>query len=49
MFDIKNEIERYTGQKINIEQQLDQIEKEAKARGQPVDKAHMKEMRTLAM
>lgn len=45
MFDIKNEIEGYTGQKINIEQHLDQIEKEAKARGKPVDKAHMKEMR----
>lgn len=45
MFDIKNEIEGYTGQKINIERHLDQIEKEAKARGKPLDKAHMKEMR----
>lgn len=45
MFDIKNEVEGYTGKKINIEQHLDQIEKEARTRGKPVDKTHMNEMR----
>jgi hypothetical protein len=45
MWDIKHEIEGYTGRKIHIDQHLDQIEKEAKARGQPLDKAYMKEMR----
>lgn len=45
MFDIKNEIEGYTGQKINVESSLDKIEQEAKARGKPVPKDQMKEMR----
>lgn len=45
MFDIKNEIEGYTGQKINIENSLDKVEQEAKARGRPVPKDQMKEMR----
>ena len=44
MFDIKNEIEGYTGQKINVESSLDKIEQEAKARGKPVPKDQMKEM-----
>src|SRR5690606_2337290 len=37
MFKIKNEIEGYTGQKISIEGSLDKIEREAKARGKPID------------
>lgn len=45
MFDIKNEIEGYTGKKINLEHQLNQIEKEANLRGKNVDKVHMKEIR----
>lgn len=45
MWDIKHEIEGYTGKKIKIDQQLDRIEKEAKSRGQPIDKAYMAEMR----
>ncbi|MGK5594696.1 MAG: hypothetical protein ACSNEK_04980 [Parachlamydiaceae bacterium] len=45
MWDIKREIECYTGQKINIDYHLDQIEKTAKSRGQPIDKAYMKEIR----
>jgi hypothetical protein len=45
MFDIKHELEGYTGQKIDIDKHLDQVEREAKSRGFPVDKAHMKEMR----
>lgn len=45
MWDIKHEIEGYTGQKIDIDHHLDQIEKEAKSRGQPIDKTYMKEMR----
>lgn len=45
MWDIKREIEGYTGQKINIDHHLDQIEKEAKSRGKPIDKSYIKEMR----
>lgn len=44
-FDIKHEVEAYTGQKIDIDYYLDKIESEAKSKGQPVDKVHMKEMR----
>lgn len=44
-FDIKREIEAYTGVKISIDQCLDTIERQANSKGQPVDKAHMKEMR----
>lgn len=45
MFDIKHELEGYTGQKIDLNKHLDQIEKEAKSKGMPIDKVHMKEMR----
>jgi hypothetical protein len=45
MFDIKHEIEGYTGQRIDIDKHLDQVEKEAKSKGMPIDKMHMKEMR----
>lgn len=45
MFDIKNEVEGYTGQKLNIESSLNKIEQMSKAKGKPVPKAQMKEMR----
>lgn len=34
MFDIKQEVEQYTGKKIDIDKQIDQAQKEAKAKGQ---------------
>lgn len=42
MFDIKHEIEGYTGKKIDIEKSFAQVEKEAKAKGQKIDKNHLK-------
>lgn len=45
MFELKREIEGYTGQKIDLSKNLDQVEKEARARGRPVDKKYMNEMR----
>lgn len=46
MFDIKHEIEGYTGQKIDIEKSLDKVEKEAKTKGQKIDKNHMKVLKS---
>jgi hypothetical protein len=34
MFDFKSEVEQYTGQKIDINKQLDQVQREARAKGQ---------------
>ena len=33
-FDIKHEVEQYTGKKIDIDKQIDQAQREAKAQGQ---------------
>lgn len=46
MWDIKHEIEGYTGQKISIDHHLDLIEKKAKSKGRPIEKAYINEMRT---
>ena len=45
MFEIKSEIELYTGKKIDIGQQLLQVQKEAKARGQDIKDAHIKQIK----
>lgn len=45
MFELKREIEAYTGQKIDLNKSLDQVEKKAKAKGRPVDKKYVNEMR----
>lgn len=37
MFDIKQEVEQYTGKKIDIDKQIDQAQREAKAKGQKID------------
>jgi hypothetical protein len=45
MFDIKHEVEGYTGKKIDMNKQLDQVQREAKAKGQKIDDAHMKQIK----
>lgn len=37
MFDIKLEVESYTGQPIDIGKQLDQVQKQVTAKGQKID------------
>ena len=45
MFDIKSEVEGYTGQKINLEKSLDQVERDVKAKGGKVDKRVMNKIK----
>jgi hypothetical protein len=45
MLDMKHETEGYTGQKINIDKSLDQIEKEIKHKGSKISKAEIKSIR----
>lgn len=42
MFDFKQEVEQYTGKKIDIDKSIDQAEKEAKANGQKIDSKYLK-------
>lgn len=45
MFDLKLEVETYTGKKIDLDKQLDQIEKDIKANGGKLEKNEMKTIR----
>lgn len=45
MFDIKDEVEQYTGKKIDIGRQIDQAQREAEARGQRVDDRYIKQIK----
>jgi len=45
MLDMKHETEGYTGQKIDINKSLDQVEKEIKHKGGKLSKAEMKALR----
>lgn len=45
MFDIKQEVEQYTGKKIDIDKQIDQAQKEAKAKGQKIDDRYIKQIK----
>jgi hypothetical protein len=45
MFDIKTEVEQYTGKKIDINKQIDQAQKEAKAKGQKIEDRCLKEIK----
>lgn len=45
MFDIKREVEGYTGQKIQFGKALDQVEKEIKSRGGKIDSKVMKKIK----
>ncbi len=42
MFDFKQEVEHYSGQKIDINKSIDQVEREAKAKGQKIDSKYLK-------
>jgi hypothetical protein len=42
MFDIKSEVESFTGKKINIGKQIDEVQKLANAKGQKIDNSHIK-------
>lgn len=42
MYDFKHEVEQYTGTKIDINKQIDQVQKDAKNRGQKVDDKYIK-------
>lgn len=45
MFDFKQEVEGYTGQKIDINKYLDQVQREAKAKGQKIDDKYIKQIK----
>jgi hypothetical protein len=45
MFDIKTEVEKYTGNKINIDKQIDQVQKEARAKGLKIDDLYIKQIK----
>jgi hypothetical protein len=42
MFDFKDEVEQYTGKKIDINHQIDQAQKEARAKGQKINDKYVK-------
>ncbi len=42
MFDFKIEVEQYTGKKIDISKQIDEAQKQAKAKGQKIDDKYIK-------
>lgn len=45
MFDFKSEVEQYTGQKIDINKHIDQVQREAKAKGQKIDDKYIKQIK----
>jgi hypothetical protein len=45
MFEIKEEVQQYTGQKIDMNKYIDQVQREAKAKGQKIDDAYIKQIK----
>ena len=45
MFDVKHEVEQYTGMQIDIDKQLKQVQKEAKSQGQNIDDKYIKQIK----
>ncbi len=45
MFDIKSEVEQYTGKKIDINETIDQVQREARAKGQKIDDKYIKQIK----
>lgn len=45
MFEFKHEVEQYTGKKIDVNKQIDQAQKEAKAKGQKIDDRYIKQIK----
>lgn len=42
MFDFKQEVEQYTGKHININEQIDAVQKKARSKGQKIDDKYLK-------
>ncbi|MGA8163714.1 MAG: hypothetical protein WB791_01665 [Waddliaceae bacterium] len=42
MFDFKSEVEQYTGKKIDINKQIDEVQRQAKTQGQKIDDKYIK-------
>lgn len=45
MFEIKEQVQQYTGQKIDMNKYIDQVQREAKAKGQKINDAHIKQIK----
>ena len=45
MFDLKHEVEQFTGKKIDIDKQIDQAQREARAKGQKIDDKYIKQIK----
>lgn len=45
MFDVKSEVEQYTGNKIDINKQIDQAQREARAKGKRIDDRYIKQLK----
>jgi hypothetical protein len=45
MFDFKHEVEQYTGKKIDINKQIEQAQREARANGQKIDDRYIKQIK----
>ena len=45
MFDIKSEVEQYSGKKINLDAYIDQVQKEARAKGQKIDDRYINQIK----
>lgn len=45
MFDFKHEVEQYSGNKIDINKQIDEVQKQAKAKGQKIDDKYIKQIK----
>lgn len=45
MFDFKHEVEQYTGKEIDIDKQIDQAQREARAKGQKIDDKYIKQIK----
>lgn len=45
MFDIKSEVEQYTGRKLDMNSYIDQVQREAKSKGQKINDAHIKQIK----
>lgn len=45
MFDIKEEVQQYTGQKLDMNKYIDQVQREAKAKGHKISDAHIKQIK----
>jgi predicted nucleic acid-binding Zn-ribbon protein len=45
LFDLKSEIEQYTGHKIDINKRIDQVHREAQAKGQQINDKYISQIK----